>query len=165
MPNHVTNCITVKGITKEQVKELFGSEDRDFDFQRLIPCPDHIYRGHISGDDEKDFGGNTWLHWNNRNWGTKWNCYEVHIKETEDGLEIKFNTAWSVPYPPVIAFAQKLKKHSFLFEYFDEGWNFWGREEWVEGKRFSKIQDDESIRDELCLKLKGYDPKDEEEEG
>lgn len=39
-----------------------------------------------------DFGCKTWYEWRTRNWGTKWNAYDI---EKVDDNTIKFLTAWS----------------------------------------------------------------------
>ena len=43
-----------------------------------------------------------WFHWNNTNWGTKWdvNAKSVEIEyEDEEQLEVSFDTAWAPPEP------------------------------------------------------------------
>lgn len=121
MPNHVINKITISGYTSSQIKDRFSSEGREFDFNKLIPTPMHIYQGLISKEDEEDFPN--WYKWNIDNWGTKWNCYDSSVEDAEDeqSVVIKFNTAWSVPYPIIVALANHLKSESMIHEYFDEG--------------------------------------------
>ena len=53
-----------------------------------------------------------WYSWRNQNWGTKWDCYEVEIDDSEMpyGFEVTFDTAWSPPE----------EIHSAIQEQFDD---------------------------------------------
>lgn len=161
MPNHVSHKITIAGYTGSEIKERYSLGDRDFDFDKLIPTPIHIYQGNVSLLDEKDFM--SWYVWNIENWGTKWNCYNERVNDSEDGAVIEFDTAWSIPYPIIVVLANQLKSDCMTHEYFDEGYNFWGKEVWKAETRISKDQS-EVLKRELCIKLKGYDPDEVEEE-
>jgi hypothetical protein len=44
----------------------------------------------------KEYGCKDWYDWSRRNWGTKWNCYDVVLEENNT---IRFQTAWCTPYP------------------------------------------------------------------
>jgi len=73
----------------------------------------------------RKFGAPTWYEWSIKNWGTKWNSYDLEICAKEDGrLEFRFETAWSPPVPVFIAAAEKYPELTFLVKSFDEGWNF-----------------------------------------
>jgi len=136
------------------------------DFATLVPPPPHIYQGDLSDIDEADFKCN-WLSWNRENWGTKWNAYDSKCGVEDDKAAIKFDTAWSVPYPILAAFANKFGI-AFEHRYFDEGFNFWGIEIWqvIDGccfrvsKRLSHADD----RIPLCVELKGYAPDDSDDD-
>jgi hypothetical protein len=95
MPNHITNKLRVKG-RREDVEKLFESiksEERDIDFEKIIPMPNHIYRGNLSREKELKYGKeNCWYDWSCNNWGTKWNAYDIY-KSSED--TILFDTAWA----------------------------------------------------------------------
>lgn len=162
MPNHVSHCIVISGYTSKQIKDRYASDDGDFDFSKLIPVPDYVYQGNLSFSDKDDFKEN-WYDWNIKNWGTKWNCYESSIKDSSDGVVIEFYTAWSIPYPIIVALANQLKSKKMTHEYYDEGSNFWGREVWSGQIRESKDTDEE-LKKELCIKLKGYDPSNIDED-
>lgn len=170
MPNHVTHKITFDAAEADRVfSSCFPSGT--FDFSTLIPPPLHMYLGDLSAQDSEDFKCN-WQSWSVENWGTKWNAYSSLSMVEGDKATIVFDTAWSIPYPVLAAFA---KKFSIPFEhrYFDEGHNFWGIEEWgaVTWKRdgtIVRIKTRKSHIDDkraLCMELKGYDPdiRDEEE--
>lgn len=43
----------------------------------------------------KKFGASDWYKWNIKNWGTKWNAYDIITEYNE----LEFQTAWSTPVP------------------------------------------------------------------
>ena len=158
MPNNVTNKIIfdkkhLDEISKDLLNEGF------FDFNNLVKMPINVYRGNLSPDDEKDFPLN-WLSWCRENWGTKWNSYSCKNGIEDNLAYICFDTAWSVPYPVIVAFAKKYNI-DFELKYFDEGHNFWGIEKWSGGGRKNKQYSDEADKVSLCVELKGYNPEDE----
>ena len=165
MPNHVTHKMT---FAEDKAVEVFAAccPDGRFDFRTLVPQPPHIYQGNLSGEDEKDFPCN-WLSWSRENWGTKWNAYDTTCGVENGKAFIKFDTAWSVPYPVLSAFANKFGI-PFEHRYFDEDHNFWGVEEWKgEDGRVSRAKVRKSHEDDktpLCVELKGYDPTRDEED-
>lgn len=164
MPNHVTHKILFDASKADEVFAAVCPSGR-FDFETLVPTPLHVYQGGLSREDEQDFPIN-WNSWNRENWGTKWNCYSQ-----ESGIEngrafIKFDTAWSVPYPILAAFANKFNI-PFEHRYYDEGQNFWGIETWGTDQydtkdtpvhRITKRKDNPDDVKVPCLELKGYDP-------
>lgn len=111
MPNHIANRVRVTGSLAD-VQEIhdqlrYDPTEKDKegyvrwpDFNKIIPMPDHIFKGdlpfiHNCGEDN-------WYDWGIKNWGTKWNSYENKVvqgpAEVEDGLataEFYFETAWS----------------------------------------------------------------------
>lgn len=159
MPNHVTNKIVFSAEHAENVFQKVCPNGK-FDFNMLVPMPMHVYRGNLSQDDEKDFIG--WYEWSCTNWGTKWNCY-AQACDVKDGVAfIEFDTAWSVPYPVIVAFANTFEIE-FEYRYFDEGHNFWGVEKWKSGTRISKDYSNPSMKNELYAELKGYVPEQDDE--
>ena len=109
MPNHVSNEIRIicnDEKTYDEFKELVVGEDREFDFDRIIPQPDDINPD--LDHNKKDFGhGLTtsttdWYNWRCTNWGTKWNAYDIEVdwdEKYKECIEINFQTAWSPPEP------------------------------------------------------------------
>lgn len=168
MPNHVTNVLTFKKSDLEAVEMIFPQiKDDGIDFDILIPMPDHIYRGWpgISANDEGDFGeARTSLGWARENWGTRWNAYSRDFKESEfdnESFDIWFDTAWSVPYPAITAFANKTMI-PFTHRYYDEGGWTWGVEKWNvhAGKvayRQERLKDLPEHKNQLSKSLKGWD--------
>ena len=139
------------------------------DFNTLIPTPLYIYHGDLRREDEKDFGAHTWLEWNKTFWGTKWNACNPDKLKWEDGkASIAFDTAWSVPYPVIVAFGNKFLI-PFTLKYFDEGHRFWGIEEYAPNDKKTsirrKVKKDSAEEDQkpLHIELRGYDYEEDEE--
>jgi hypothetical protein len=83
MPNHISNRLFLKDTSKsgEIINKITGE---NFSFLNTVPRPI---------EEEND-----WYKWNCNNWGTKWDCYEVHLVEQKDNYAIiEFQTAWSPP--------------------------------------------------------------------
>jgi len=73
--------------------------------------------GQTALDNFKKYGHIDWYSWNNDNWGTKWNAYEIDIRENGD---IKFETAWSNPYQVMEALSLKYPEAIISVRYADE---------------------------------------------
>jgi len=161
MPNYTWNYISANPDTIVKMKKkYYASEERPFDFNKLVPMPesldvesgssndldiyyylseklsipveemkkhsltmlllsnhfstewiDEIYKrivkrikageypnyetGRTLVDNWKKYGAKTWYEWCNKNWGTKWNAFEVCWNENS----IEFTTAWRAPEP------------------------------------------------------------------
>lgn len=167
MPNHVTHKIT---FAPERAAEVFAAvcPEGKFSFEILVPPPPHLYYGDTTSEDEQDFKCN-WYSWNRENWGTKWGAYSSTCGIEDAVAFIKFDTAWSVPYPILSAFNNRFKM-PFEHRYYDEGANFWGIEMWGEKsysegliQRVAKYRNRPEDRVSLCVELKGYDPDKDEE--
>lgn len=100
MPNNVTTKIKFYGIQSNIDKVLLlieGNGGERIDFDKLIPMPDHIYRGNLGEEERQLHGANNWYDWRIENWGTKWNAYDTSLNK--DVNTIVFDTAWSCPFP------------------------------------------------------------------
>lgn len=166
MPNHVTHKLIFAEDKKDAIFSSCCQSGR-FDFGTLVPMPLHVYQGNTSKEDDQDFPIN-WNSWSRENWGTKWNAYETTFGVEDGKAFIKFDTAWSIPYPVLAAFANKFGV-PFEHRYFDEEHNFWGIEEWKgeDGsvRRATKRKSNEADQSALCIELKGYDiERDEDDE-
>ena len=168
MPNYVMNKIIFAAEHAENIMAICSPEGQ-FDFETLIPTPLSVYRGGLSKDDNIDFP-QKWHSWNVENWGTKWNSCDTWIEVHGEVAHIKFLTAWSCPYPIIVAFANKFNI-SFEYKYLDECNNFWGIEKWgshvdspeVIQRLEKKYSHDEDLVP-LCIELAGYDPREEEDD-
>ena|GEM_PF-3873993 len=55
-----------------------------FDFNSIVPMPEHIQNCH----EEVDLHGfrvPTWRSWSVENWGTKWNAYDARFSTKDPG--------------------------------------------------------------------------------
>tara|TARA_Y100001937_G_C7118834_1_gene331511 strand:- start:692 stop:1135 length:444 start_codon:yes stop_codon:yes gene_type:complete len=103
MPNWTQNHVAFEG-SKEKIielKELFASDERVFDFNKILPMPKDSEgfqaTGNLTMDAEKE-DVNNWYFWSIKNWGTKWNAVDGHLDvDNEDRLEYSFRTAWDAP--------------------------------------------------------------------
>ena len=64
-----------------------------------------------------------WYNWRCQNWGTKWDCYDLHIDDDEmpNALELTFNTAWSPPEEICYALKEKFDDLSVSWFYDEPG--------------------------------------------
>ena len=198
MPNYVYNKIELN-VTEEQAKEIEEqvASTGKFDFNSLIQLPLHFLRMtaleaevsqskpseelspadnkilfELAREDNEDFLSSR--SWKLENWGTKCNCYSSEISYADGILSISFTTAWSVPYPIIIAFGNKFQI-PFQLKYFEDQERFWGIEKYesaehVEGiYRSSKVLQKQEDYETLFKELMGEDfweemKKEEEEE-
>ena len=76
MPNHVSNKLTVDGATKE-VNRFLKHMGKGFDFEKVIPMPDNIYRPREWYGSQENMkrlakeGRPNWYDWSIENWDTK----------------------------------------------------------------------------------------------
>ena len=140
MPNNVRNKVVFE--TKEDFYAasflLWDQNEKRVDFNILIPTPITVYLGNTNRRDETDFKSN-WRTWSIENWGTKWNAYESEI--LPDEFAFAFDTAWSPPYPVIVAIANSLPGVNFIHAYVCEHTEYWGLEKWKHGERISISQD------------------------
>jgi hypothetical protein len=68
-------------------------------------------------DNIRDYGHQDWYSWSIANWGTKWNAYDTN--ENEDN-GIYFQTAWSTPYPVMVALSAKYPEALITVRFADE---------------------------------------------
>lgn len=170
MPNHVTNKVV---FAEDKASEVFAAccKDGCFDFETLVPSPPNKYHGNLTSEDDKDFKVN-WSNWNRENWGTKWGAYSGTCGVEDGKAFMKFDTAWSPPWPVMAAFCNRFNI-PFEHRYFDEGENFWGIDTWKVGEfdqkegrvsRTEKRYNHKDDRRPLMLELKGWDYDEDKEE-
>lgn len=134
MPNWVTTKCTVSGpaadieAIRDQMLNTGSNGKPFFDFERIIPMPDNIFKGAMTLDEQRATAGLNWYDWSIANWGTKWNSCDYEEVESAPGLWVfRMDTAWAFPKPVFSALAKKYSSVLFNVAYFDEGWNFAGR--------------------------------------
>lgn len=89
------------------------------DFNMVIPQPVNIEKGDCSG--KHDEGVICWRPWSIDNWGTKWNAYSTSLESGENGLtELRFDTAWSHPYPVLEKLSEMFPNVLIQVSYADE---------------------------------------------
>lgn len=136
MPNHVYNTVTADG--DEKVVELLDiavhSEERPFDFNRIVPVPpivEAICTGGLSLQTQLEHPHRNWYDWQLANWGTKWNAYE--FVATEPG-RYEFCSAWNPPIPVVRTLSTLFPELSITLIYQEEGEGFNGRAVFEDGE-------------------------------
>ncbi len=68
-------------------------------------------------ENKKLYGYQDWYSWACANWGTKWNSYS---HESDGPNEIKFDTAWSAPFPIIEKLSEMFPEIQITLEYADE---------------------------------------------
>ena len=68
-------------------------------------------------DNERLYGCRDWYGWATSNWGTKWNAYSTNDTDVD---EVTFETAWSNPYPVIVALSAKYPEAVFHMRFADE---------------------------------------------
>lgn len=88
-----------------------AKKEREKDSYKSLPISESM-----SKDFMRRFGANDWYDWANKNWGTKWNAYEIIV----EGEMFEFQTAWSTPLPVLVALSRLFDDVEFYVEYADE---------------------------------------------
>jgi len=129
MPNHITNEIIFRGVNAAKQEDIIAKlcKDDRVDFEILVPTPANIWLGNVSKFHDEKLGRDLCgLDWRRANWGTKWNAYgQKPIETTGDTITFVFDTAWSPPYPWLVAVFNTLKidfEHNWMDEGAPRGW-------------------------------------------
>lgn len=173
MPNHVFNHISVEEQYADKLQEIAKVGLCRY----YKPMPEELVgttspqrMGETMSQEEHDrltekYGTSDWYTWANREWGTKWGCYEPFGEDTA----YNFTTAWS---PPSRQIFEMLAKDipDFHYEWEEEqgygamwdcvGGNLeldfeWDLPEWST-KKWDELTGD--MLDEYRQNLYGYDP-------
>ncbi len=103
----------------------------------------------------KETGHTSWYGWSIGNWGTKWNSYDLEVREDLPGrYRFSFATAWSFPEPIFRKLAELHPGLVFDLVSFDEGWNFACQGQFNGRNDFH----DEKATDELYRLVYGREP-------
>lgn len=136
MPNYCYNSLSISGSneTLKKIYNLVHSDDNEFDFEKIIPMPDYIFRGSLGAEEEKIYGKNNWYDWSIEHWGTKWNSCDAHCDWSPDFLEYDFETAWSPCEPVIKALATMFPDTKIFYNYSEGGMCFLGKQEFENGR-------------------------------
>ena len=145
MPNHCHNRVTFYSEDKpELIQKLYKIFKSDNIFGQFVPEPDWkttpdenaelpVLEEHKNKNGDVVFttykfptSGKTddrWYSWRLQNWGTKWDCYEVQIDDSEMhyGFEVTFDTAWSPPEEVCYAIKEQFDNPSVSWFYDEPG--------------------------------------------
>ena len=140
MPNWCSNEVQIDGSKEDIAKfkeECFTDHKGEsvLDFSKVLPEPDY---DKPKKDGTHNDGVQTELHsvmpdwwtWRNDNWGTKWNLVPNHdgdltaymtIEDSEDFIQLEFDTAWSPPNGIYEAITEKYQDLSINWFYREDG--------------------------------------------
>ena len=128
MPNHCTNTLHIDGDLKHRQEFVdknkgfsWGDLKKEKDYKTLsfnaqVPMP----KKHIASN-AKDKSNNDWYSWANKNWGTKWDCYEEQLTHEEKYTCYSFETAWCPPEMWLKKVSRKFPNLKFNVEWCEEG--------------------------------------------
>lgn len=144
MPNHVTSIVEITCKYNEdesnydeqhaKINKLYKKLKKNggFDFNAVIKTPKEIFQGSLRQKERDKYGENNWYDWNTKNWGTKWNAYEVHYLNNsyDDDTEVfdilvKFDTAWSIPAPIFEKLSEDFNVQVTWKDEMDDEWTGW----------------------------------------
>ena len=136
MPNYCYNILTIEGPhdTLRKIHDLVRGEETPFDFEKIIPMPDYIYRGVIGAEEITIYGKNNWYDWRCENWGTKWNSCHASCSWSCDCIDYCFDTAWSPCEPVIKALSTMFPDTKIFYNYFECGMCFCGKQEFENGR-------------------------------
>jgi len=129
MPNHITNVIELKEATQDRVNEILEVIKNDevglgsIDFNKLIPMPDHIFRGNLGQEERELYGRDNWYDFSVSHWGSKWNAYDFAPYNEGENI-IEFHTAWSTVPQILHALSEKYPDVLFKHQWADEDFGF-----------------------------------------
>ena len=140
MPNWCSNEVQIDGSKEDIAKfkeECFTDHKGEsvLDFSKILPEPDY---DKPKKDGTHNDGVQTELHsvmpdwwtWRNDNWGTKWNLVPTHdgdltayitVEDSEDFIQLEFDTAWSPPSGIYEAIVDKYPDLSISWFYREDG--------------------------------------------
>ena len=136
MPNHCYNSVAVQGNEEaikaftEKAKHTREGVTREFSYWNFITPPQEAVdsgeydasRGFIKGE-ESGFTANNWYSFNTREWGTKWDTYDLDVQTAPKTFFATFSSAWSPPVPVFQAMVEQHPDLTFHFSWEEEqGW-------------------------------------------
>ena len=106
------------------VGRSMGEQFMQLDTQRIsrackyTPLSDAIAMGQVVISNFLHYGSGDWYGWCNRNWGTKWNAYDVCFDQ--ESQSIHFLTAWNTPIPVMNKLSQMFPAVKMDLQWADE---------------------------------------------
>ena len=156
MPNHVESSWLIKGPIEDLEKLLDTIKGKNwhgdksiFTPHKIIPMPQELI---TASDDAKSEKLSAWYDWSVKNWGSKWEPYEVSIHKwyppnslrlindlankgpVPGKLYIHFQTAWSPITPVIQKLSEMFPTLHFTYAFLDEGMGFAVIQTYQEGK-------------------------------
>ena len=128
MPNHCSTSMEVKGnyehrqefVDKNRGYSLWDTgktgDYKALSFNAQVPMPKTYIKKH-----QKDKSNSEWYGWSNKQWGTKWDCYEEQCHHSEQYTSYSFDTAWSPPFPWIQKVSRKFPHLEFNITWAEEG--------------------------------------------
>jgi hypothetical protein len=150
MPNYVYNSISVDAKDQKQLMKFLENakhESREFSFWNFVTPPtealesgEYFTEHGWSKDGATGQTENNWYNFNNREWGTKWDAFDLHLEMLDQkGVLISFTTAWNCPTPVFEAMTEQYPELEFSFSWEEE--QGWGGEAIGAGGHFSITQE------------------------
>lgn len=165
MPNHITNIVSFNDIPYEKTKEILEAIKNDefgigsIDFNKIIPMPEHIFRGNLGTEEREKYGRDNWYDWSISNWGSKWNGYDFSPYD-EGNNSIEFHTAWSTVPQVISALSEKYPDAVVKVRWSDEdfGYNV-GEREYQNGEIIYENIPSGGTKEayEMAAEIQGYD--------
>jgi len=128
MPNHCSNSLHIDGELKHRQEFVdknkgfhWGDVNKEKEYHNLsfhaqVPVPNKHIASHA-----KDSSNSDWYSWVNRNWGTKWDCYELEMEHNKQYTYYSFDTAWGSPDIWVKKVSKKFPNLKFNVDWAEEG--------------------------------------------
>lgn len=149
MPNHVFNTLRVTGPLEalNAFKEKVKHDDDKFSYWNFKTPPQesidsgeyHGTHGFVKGE-EVGRTPNNWYNFNTREWGTKWDAYDVYVETSAPkAFYAQFSSAWSPPLPVFEAMTEQHPELEFDFSWEEE--QGWGGEGIGAGGSFSVVKE------------------------
>lgn len=157
MPNHVTNIVKMDRICYCPIFSYRIDEGPawiQFDFNKIIPMPAHIFNGDLDSAAFEKYGRDNWYNWSMDNWGTKWNSYNNRIINVNT---VAFDAAWECPHPIMLKLSTMYPNTTIECWWSDEG-NINGYQMYRNGECIGGICTDPMMEEEILISCFGFLP-------
>ena len=142
MPNHVFNSMSVSGEADDiqafakkarlvhPTNPEGANEISEFSYWNFVTPPQEAIdsgeywgtHGFVKGE-QVGRTPNNWYEFNNREWGTKWDAYDVDVQRAPNAYYVTWSSAWAPPEPVFKAMVNQHPRLAFTISYEEEqGW-------------------------------------------